>query len=833
MNYLTSNIAHTKLRFFWLYLLVFLAHAGFTQITGKVMDEKGNPLAFATIYIEGTTKGVVANEQGVYEIEPAQTGTLTLVCQYLGYSKMQSRIHYKGVKIVHNFEMTPDLNLIGEVIIAADREDPAYSIIRNAIRKRNYYKNLVKSYETDLYIKGNIKVLKAPDQLLGSKVGNMDGVLDSTGQGILYLSESRSKFYFMAPDKKKEVMYASVSSGNENIFRPNQFSLAGFDFYNNYVNFGRSLISPIADNALDFYDYRLEQASVDADGRLVNKILIKPKSRSKPLVNGYIYITDGLWNIHSLDVYFTGDALKNTFPDTLRIQQIFVPVQAPDVWRLITQHLSFSAGLLGFRMGGNFSYIFSDYVVNHDVSHMFRDPERFRVDENALRTDSLFWQAKRPIPLTEEEIEDYRKKDSLKVVWKSKSFLDSMDRADNKLKWADLLTGYTWNNSYRNISFAYPSPMSTVRFNAVEGWKLNIDTRFQWSDSTYRRVVINPVVEYGFADKIIKPRLSVNYRYNNIMLGNVGLQIGRQYIQFDRNSPITERNTTWNSLFYKINRIRIYRQEKVEATWQHEIINGLLVNLNSAYVVRNPLQVNTHYSIFDRERLFDENIPRRDLDPKVYAQNSYFIHSMRLRWRPGQQYSSYPGYRFRRNGAWPEITLHYEKGLSQTAGFNDFDKIQLIVKDNYVNANLWGYFQYNLEYGVFPGQRPDYFADFFHPSANELLFPIDPGFTVFNLMPYYSYSTDRYYLSGHFRHHFNGYIFDRIPLINKTRFKENAGLAILYQPALGLYTELTIGLENFRIGPVPLFTIDYTLAFDRGGFRDHGIVFKLSSVLNN
>ncbi|MBK9149848.1 MAG: carboxypeptidase-like regulatory domain-containing protein [Saprospiraceae bacterium] len=181
----------------------FLAHAGFTQITGKVLDEKGNPLAFATIYIEGTTKGVVANEQGVYEIEPAQTGTLTLVCQYLGYSKMQSRIHYKGVKIVHNFEMTPDLNLIGEVIIAADREDPAYSIIRNAIRKRNYYKNLVKSYETDLYIKGNIKVLKAPDQLLGSKVGNMDGVLDSTGQGILYLSESRSKFYFMAPDKKK------------------------------------------------------------------------------------------------------------------------------------------------------------------------------------------------------------------------------------------------------------------------------------------------------------------------------------------------------------------------------------------------------------------------------------------------------------------------------------------------------------------------------------------------------------------------------------------------------------------------------------------------------
>jgi hypothetical protein len=54
----------------------------------------------------------------------------------------------------------------------------------------------------------------------------------------------------------------------------------------------------------------------------------------------------------------------------------------------------------------------------------------------------------------------------------------------------------------------------------------------------------------------------------------------------------------------------------------------------------------------------------------------------------------------------------------------------------------------------------------------------------------------------------------------------------MYEPTNGEYIELAVGLENFRIGPVPIFDVDYTWAFDKSGFRTHGITFRLSELFN-
>ncbi|MBK9254792.1 MAG: carboxypeptidase-like regulatory domain-containing protein [Saprospiraceae bacterium] len=813
--------------------LLFISATLSGQIKGTVTDEKGNPLAFATIYVEGTTKGTVSNQLGKYELQPDRTGNLNIIFQFVGYQKVIRQINYTGQLMVSDAVLPEDVNLQDELVISADREDPAYNIIRKAIQKRNYYKNLVKSYETDLYVKGIIKITEAPEQIMGSKIGNMDGILDTTGQGILYLSESQSKFYFKAPDKTKEIMVASITAGNESLFTANQFSLASFDFYDNYLRFGRSIVSPIADNALDFYRYKLEKSSFDENGLLVNKIKIIPRSEFQPSVSGYIYITEDLWNIHSLDIQLSGRSLKSTFLDTIRIKQIFLPVSKPDTWRLFSQIIDFDAGILSFKAGGNFSYIFSDYKINGNLDHIFNNNERFRVEKDALKNDTSYWAKFRPIPLTDEEERDYVKKDSLKVLWNSKSYLDSMDKADNKLKWSDFMFGYTWNNSYKNIRYYYKSPMSSIQFNAVEGFKLNLDVGFQWSDSLMRRVTVNPILEYGFSDNQLKPRLEINYRFNNEMLGNVSLTGGRQYLQYDNNNQVNNRNNSWVSLFYKKNLIRLYRQDFVEFQYRRELVNSLYTEFTLAYKSRSPLDISTQYSYFRKDRNYAENIPREDLLPESTAPNRYLTPTIKWRWRPGQTYSSYPNVRTRRGSDWPEINAEYEKGISMNAGDNNFDKLKVILKDNYVNAKLLGYFRYNAEFGTAFGTAPSYFADYFHPLGNELITPIDPSFYGFNLLPYYEYSTNRYYAAAHFRHHFNGYIIDKIPLLRKTSLKSVAGISALYQPEKGSYIETIIGLENFRIGPFPLVSIDYTWSWDKNGLLDHGIQIKLSALFDN
>ncbi|MBK9737878.1 MAG: carboxypeptidase-like regulatory domain-containing protein [Saprospiraceae bacterium] len=803
------------------------------QVSGKITDIKGEALSYATIYIEGTTTGTISNVDGAYLLELPSEGSFTIIYQYVGYAKESIRLNYSGKTIVQNVVLKIDENILGELVINADREDPAYAIIRKAIAKRSYYNNLIKSFEADLYVKGTVKINRAPKEILGEKIGNMGGVLDSARQGIVYLSESKSKFYFMAPNKTKEVMISSITSGENNLFTANQFSIFSFNMYEEYISFSRAIVTPLADHALSHYKYTLDQTTIDQNGMTIHKIKLTPKSTHAPLLQGYIYINDDLWNISSIDLKLCGTALKGTLLDTINLKQVFVPVGQPDKWKLLSQVVNFKAALFGFKMGGTFSYIFSNYNLNADVKAVLNNNETFRVEQKALNKDTAFWNNERPIPLTKEEKRDYVKKDSLSKIWHSRTFLDSTDRVENKFGISDILIGYTWNNSFKKIKYVYPSPLSTIRFNAVEGFKLNLDSYWEWSDSTFRKLTIHPVFEYGFTDKKIKSRLLIEYKFDNLTLGSIALSGGRQYVQFDPRQPVNERNNTWSSLYSKLNEIRLYQRDFIQATYKQEVTNGLFVQFTTEYTDRQPLNVLSNYSFRKKEQPYAQNIPRTDLSENVYSRNKYWKSRMNLLLRPSQKYSSFPNIKIRDVSDWPNIELDYEVGIPLESSSKLFDKLMLRIRDRYVTAKLLGYYSYNIELGTSLGSTPSFFGDFFHPIGNELLAPIDPDLASFNLMPFYSYSTNSYYSLVNFRHHFNGYITDKIPLINKTSLKLVTGFSAMYSPLNGKYWEVFIGLESFKLGPVTLFGIDYTWAYNDLGYTNRGVTIRLSNILNN
>ena len=822
-----------KKYFILLLICFFKFQCLFGQLKGRINDENEKGLPFATIYIEGTSTGTISNAEGYYELEIKEYGEINVTYQYVGYKKQSVSINYRGNPILKNIILVEDENVLGELVITADREDPSYAIIRKAIKKRNYYKNQIKSYGSDLYVKGLVKITESPKKILGEDIGNMNGILDTTGQGIVYLSESMSKFYFQQPNKTKEVMISSIRSGSNSLFSANQFSWASFDIYSEYLNFSRSIVSPIADIAFSYYDFRLEQVNIDANGFTVNKIKIIPKSKNEPLLTGYIYITDDLWNIYSTDLILAGPALKNTFLDTIAIKQIYIPIQKPEKWLLFSQIISFKAGLLGFKMMGNFSYIFSEYLLDKDVSSQFINNEIFSVDKNALKKDSLFWSKTRPIPLTEEEQKDYTIKDSLQMIWNTKEYMDSMDRKENKLTVLKFLTGYKHSNTFKKSSWAYPSPLSSLRFNAVEGWKLDLNIVLQKSDSTFRKWTIEPKVQYGFADKIFKPSIKAEYRFDNYNQGFISFRVGRQNVQFDPRQPVNERGNSWASLWDKLNGLRVYEDNFIEIGFRKEIYNGFFINLMSSLEDIKPVKVNSQFSFRKPNALYEDNIPRQDLENVALAENKYWKNKIILLIRPGQKYSSYPYFKDRDASDWPNVEIEYESGIPLEKISSQFNKVTLRVRDRYLNLRLIGYSSYNIEGGTYLGRKPSYFGDFFHPMGNELLMLIDPDLSSFNLMRYYSYSSDSYYAQINFRHHFNGFIFDKIPILNKTSLKLVVGFSALYTPTNGKYIETFLGIEDFRIGPLKLFDLDYTWSFDENGFRDRGVTIRLTQLLNN
>src|SRR5207302_1659416 len=122
------------------------------------------------------------------------------------------------------------------------------------------------------YIKGLIKLRSLPQKVLGQKVPEeerKDMMLDSSGKGIIFLSESITKVAMQQPGKMKlEVVSGRVSGSSGFGFSfPTFISL----YQNNVTVFAsqlnpRGFISPIADGALNFYRYKF-MGSFFEDGK--------------------------------------------------------------------------------------------------------------------------------------------------------------------------------------------------------------------------------------------------------------------------------------------------------------------------------------------------------------------------------------------------------------------------------------------------------------------------------------------------------------------------------------------------------------------------------------
>lgn len=795
------------------------------QITGSIRDVQGNALPFASVYQENTTRGSVANEQGIYEFTPTEEGKITLVFQYVGYQKKSIQIQYTGEKKQVNVVLNEDPTLVDEIVIAANREDPAYAIIRKAIAVRDQYNPWLKKFEADLYIKGVVKLVDAPKKFMGQEIKDLDGILDSTRHGILYLRESQSKYYFMEPDKQKEIMLSTKSSGSESLYSLNQFSNANLSLYSNYIQMGRAVLSPVADQAFSLYDFKLLGITYDDKSRTLYKIQVIPKSESTPLFSGQVYIVGDSWNFHSINLSVSGKSLKAPLFDTIRFQQIYLPLETGE-WPLFSQTNYLSGAFMGFKIAGSFNYIFSNYNTSSDIETIFKSKETFSVEKTALNQDSAYWAKNRPIPLTPEEEKDYIKKDSLQIIWNSDAYLDSVDRESNRFKAMNLITGYRYNNHKKNF-FIQIDPLSTLRYNVVEGWNFSFQPTYIHKDSTEKKLEVTPLIVYGFSDKTWKSSVQISRMFDPVSLGEWLVEFGKKYEQYDENHPIQLRSNTWSSLFYRQNYIRLFSKEFVKLQLKKEIVNGLYIQAWTEYAHRSPLDKLSDFSFFYLDRIYDSNVPKNTAGDQAYQPHDIFSLGLNFRWVPGQTYSTYPNIRVRNGGKWPTLILENKFGYTPQSDKKIFSTIRFTIHDNHVNVRQLGYFSYSLEWAGSLINRPTYFQDFLHPLGNEWVIPQNVKYYSYALLPFYKFSTQEYYTGCHFKHHFNGFIMDKLPLLKKTSLKLTVAANYLYSPLYKNYLETGIGIENILAGPLPLGTIEYYWSWNTYLPKDSGFIIKL------
>ena len=351
-------------------------------LSGKVIESSGQVLPFTSIYKKGTSIGTTSNIDGTYQFTlPAGEHTITF--QYIGFESKDITITMTKDDMELDVTLEPYTKSITEIVITAG-EDPAYRIIRKAIRRRIFYKDQVKRFQCNSYMKGTQHVQNIPSEIMGRSLSFIRERLDSTGSGIIYLSESLSTIY-VDGKKKKEIMNSSKVSGNDNGFSFNSgAALYDISFYENYFDLNDAkVLSPIANNALAAYKYKLLSSFNDKDDRLVHQIEVIPKNTDDALFSGIIYIADKDWAIYGTDLFTTGKALNISLLDTLRVKQTHIQLEN-DVWRVFSQHISFNLKILFIKTQGEFVGVYSQYDIEPDFPPGFFNAETFKVEDFAI-----------------------------------------------------------------------------------------------------------------------------------------------------------------------------------------------------------------------------------------------------------------------------------------------------------------------------------------------------------------------------------------------------------------------------------------------------------------
>ncbi len=805
-------------------LIYWSASAQSTVLSGKVTDQSGKPVPFASIYIKNTTKGASANSEGDYSLQ-LQPGNYEVRYKAVGFKQESRSVSLKSSTVL-NITLTAEVYELNAVNINAKGEDPAYAIIRKAIRKRKKHLSETKAYTCEVYIKGLQKLLSAPKKFMGADINQIGRELglDSNRRGIIYLSESESKLSYKYPGQLHEEMISSKFSGSNKMFSFNRASDARVNFYDNFQNWqglsNRPLVSPISDNAIFYYKYKLMGTSTE-NGVLINKIRITPRRGYDPVFEGYIYIIDGSWRIYAVDVYITKRANIN-FVDTVRINQQFLPIDS-NRWMQASNRYDFTGGLFGFRLKGYFISVYKDYDMN-PVFTKNEFNELLHIPPKVAKNDTAFWNQQRPVPLTEEERTDYQKKEKLAIKRDSKAYQDSLDKVTNKVGPGSLLlTGVNIINRYKREFYHLDPLIGALSYNTVEGPVLNYGANFRkrYDSVTNKFLAFGANLRYGFSDHLFDANANATLPVGSFYLNLTG---GSNVVDLNNHEPISSFVNSYYTLFERENYLKLYHKQFASASLSGRITGGWQASATVEWADRRWLPNSNNYSFFKPNgHEFTSNNPLTPaVDAPLFPENQSFKVSVRTTYDFSNKYETYPFGRRYIPSDYPTIGLTFTKGIKNILGSDvDCDLLSADISKQDISMGMYGKTSFFFGAGKFLTANSLNYPDFKHFSGNEILF-YKSGINSFLLLDYYKFSTRTEYVEGHLEHNFSGFITNKIPLIRKFKLQEIVDFNYLSTPELHNYMELGFGLQYLN------FRVMYGTSFNSGSNIKNGVRIGVS-----
>lgn len=759
--------------FFTLIMAAFF-HGQAQEVTlrGLVRDSAGGAaLSNASITVKGLHGGARSNGEGRFHI-PVTQRPLTVTVTMVGYNS--GTVHLDSVpdrEVI--IVLTRQVHVLQSAVVKNKKQryrnkgNPAVELIRQVIDHKN--QNRMEAYTFATYQKYEklvVSVDKMNNKLSNNKllspyhflVENSDTTkLEGRRLSPVYLEETYSQNYYRkSPEKTK-----SIITGKRKVDYGEFIDMQGVSMYlnrlyqdfnvydNNISVFTNLFLSPIADMAPTFYMYFIEDTTVVDSQKLV-RLSFRPRNPNDLLFRGTMWITlDGNYAIQQLRL-LVSKSINFNFVREMKIDQDFTR-QADGRYLLTKSDVLGDFGITknGVGLFGERTVSFLNFKTNTPLpDSLFKGTPTVTTDSAENRTDS-FWLAYRADTLTAFENKVYANADSLQRM---KSFRRLMD-------WGTLLLA-----GYKQAGPFEIGPASTFySFNPVEGFRLRFGGRTTTRLST--RYYSEAYAAYGFKDQKWKYFLSGTYSLNNKSVYSfpqhylraswqVETQIPGQQLQFVQEDNFLlsfKRGDNDKWLYNRIARI----------DYVHEMRDHLSYSFDFKWWEQTP--AGSIYYI---------TVNNNGVDTLTKITTSEIAGS--IRWAPHEQFYIGKLYRVPIVNKYPIIQFTWTSGIKGLLGGEyTYQNLDLNFYKRFYVGPL-GYTDITTDFGYIIGKVPFPLAEIHHANQTYAY-----QLQSYNLMNFLEFVSD-HYAAAYVDHYFNGFFFNKIPLLKKLKWREVVEAKILF-----------------------------------------------------
>lgn len=743
------------------WMLVGAAFGQTITVTGKVVDKATNEgVPFCNVYNpDEPTQGVSTDLDGYYTLI-LPVGTKGIEVSAIGYVSQFKAVAAEPAEQELNFLLAGSSFDIEEVVLVAG-EDPAMPIIRAMIAKRDELRlGKYDDYAFEQYNKTELDLKNIGGKFSESKAmkpfafvfENIDSTSEAEPFLPTYIGEELVHVYHSTERKlDHQTLIGQKVSGIKNNTVVNFIDRLQikYDAYDDFITIiDKPFASPFGKSGPAYYRYYLYDSLV-IDGQMTYRIKFKPRRKQETTFDGYCWVAKDGYALVQYDMAMS-EGVNINFVSRIKLGEAYGydPEEAFWLPKQKNTLIEFEALENTPGMIGRVTHSYRDYRLGAAIEWP-TDTRVGGIDFQLKELPDSVWTQKRHEKLTKNEAAIYSMMDSIQNVPAYKTYSEIL---------------YTLASGYWRLNKVELGPYDYIfGGNIIDGNSYRFGIRT--TDAFNKKLRVGGYLNYGTRSQKLHHGIQITYLPNR----NPRTLWEAEYVSDTDLNVSDGQDIDSGTISSSLLRRRDIVQKLMDLQQYSLRVERFLPNYFAVIGQIRHRQMDPYGSVFDNGQGFNyAYIPNLEFPNH---QDTIVVSteiSVGLRYAFKEEYLEFAFSRQPIAGPYPVVQLHYTAGLKDVLGSQyAYHKLDFNMR-YWFNVRAMGWTRFILRAGKTFGQAPFLLLDV--PNGNETFLQ---AFRTFNAMNRFEFAADQY-ASLVVEHHFSGFLFNRIPLLRKLKWREVA-----------------------------------------------------------